>query len=314
MAPKFGVFVPQTETTGLAMVAEPAEKCEAMFRTAREAEQIGFDSIWVADHLQPSGATYFECWTTVAALARETHSVTIGQMATCVAFRSPALLAKIAASVDQMSQGRLIVGLGAGWAESEHVAYGFDYGPTNGYRLERLREAVEVLEVMWSDEDPSYSGDIYTVDHAMNQPKPWQKPRPPIWIAGGGEQVTLRLVAKYADGCNVFGRPATVARKLAVLREHCAEIGRDYDSIAKSTVVNMAVGSEEEQERAYDLAAKSRLLPNAPLPGGFRGTPEEATERIRGLVESGITHFIFGVPNLAQDGALEKLAAIVRAV
>src|ERR1700722_17824504 len=126
MGVKFGVFVPQTETTGLATISDPLEKCEALFRTAIEAEQLGFDSLWVADHLQPSGATYFECWTTVAALARETRSVTIGQMATCVSFRSPALLAKMAASVDQMSRGRLIVGLGAGWAESEHVAYGFD--------------------------------------------------------------------------------------------------------------------------------------------------------------------------------------------
>lgn len=314
MTLKFGVFVPQTEMTGLATVEDPREQCEAMFRAAREAERIGFDSIWVADHLQPSGATYFECWTAVAALARETRTVAIGQMATCVSFRSPGLLAKMAASVDHMSRGRLIVGLGAGWAESEHVAYGFDYGSSAGFRLHRLREAVDVMRVMWAEDDPSYNGSVYTLDHARNLPKPWQKPRPPIWIAGGGEMVTLRLVAEYADGCNVFGRPETVSRKLAALRGHCDAIGRDYESIVKSTVVNMAVGSEDEQERAYELAARSRLLPNAPLPGGFRGSPKEATERLRGLAESGITHFIFSVPNLAADGASENLWEITQGV
>lgn len=314
---KFGLFVPATEVLGLASVTDPLAKCEAMFSTARKAEELGYDSLWVPDHLQQSGeGTIFECWMTIAALARETRTITLGQMATCVSFRSPALLAKMVATVDHMSNGRIIVGVGSGWSEAEHVAFDLDYGPSNGYRLARLKEGVEVMRAMWTQRHPSYDGRFYSIKDAVNEPKPLQKPYPPVWIAGVGERTTLRIVAELGDGCNVFGRPETVTRKLAALRGHCDDLGRDYDRIVKSSMVAMAVGDEQQQEQAYRLAAQYRIGgADAPQTGGrFFGTPKEASERLRQLVDCGITHFILNVPNIVTDGALEKLREIVDGV
>lgn len=316
MALSFGVCVPVSESSGMPVSAAldrpngHADRCEAIFEVAVQAEELGFDSVWVPDHLNTSGATYFECWTTVAALARETHRVRIGQMATSVSFRSPALLAKMAASVDHMSAGRLIVGIGAGWAEQEHIAYGLDYGPSNRYRFDRLVEAAKVLKAMWLEDHPTFEGKFYCLRDAVNKPKPLQSPHPPLWIAGGGETLTLRAVAEFADGCNVFGRPETVRRKLAALQHHCKEVGRDYTSITKSTLMTVtlkddvvAKASSNESSKAIELVRR---------PGELVGSKVELVERIRRLVDCGISHFIFIMPKICSPTALESLAEIVR--
>src|SRR5260221_1616703 len=201
---------------------DPVEAYEAMTRVAQTADETGFASVWLVDHFhtipRPSQEVTFECWTTTAALARDTKRVRVGQAVTCTGYRNPALLAKMASTVDVLSHGRLNFGIGAGWFEHEYRAYGYDY-PNTPDRLRRLREAVQVILAMWTQEEAVFEGTFYQVHGAINQPKGVQKPHIPLLIGGGGEKVTLKLVAQYADACNVSGDMGTIKQRLAVLQE-----------------------------------------------------------------------------------------------
>jgi F420-dependent oxidoreductase-like protein len=239
MAVKFGVMVPQGWKMDLVGIPDPVEQYETMTRVAQVAEEVGFDSIWVYDHLHtvpvPTQETTFECWTITAGLVRDTKRVRVGQMVTCNGYRHPALLAKIASTVDAMSQGRLICGLGAGWYEHEWRAYGFGF-PDVPERMGMFREACEIIHRMWTEDQPVFTGKYYAIDKPINQPHGVRKPHPEFWLGGGGEKVTLKLVAKWADGCNIGGGNAdTVRQKLAVLRGHCEALGRDINEIVIST-------------------------------------------------------------------------------
>jgi F420-dependent oxidoreductase-like protein len=300
----FGAGVPQGWRMDLVEIADPAEKFEAMVRCAQEVERLGFDSIWLYDHFHtvptPELETTFECWTGLASLARETQRVKLGQMATCNGYRNPALLAKMGSTVDVMSHGRLILGLGAGWYEHEYRAYGYGF-PETRERMARFREACEIVHRMWTENYPEFSGTFYSIAGPINEPKGLQTPHPPLWIAGGGEQVTLRLVARWGDGCNIGGDVPTVRHKLEVLRRHCDELGRDYDTITRSTSVNVFVlerADNAERETApargqlsYADYARSRLI----------GTPEQLVERLRTYVDIGIHYFILQLPRIAYD-------------
>ncbi len=197
---KFGLLVPQGWRMDLVGIADPIEAYETMTRVAQEAEAVGFDSIWLFDHFHtvptPAQEVTFECWTSTAALARDTRRVRIGQMVTCNGYRNPALLAKMASTVDVLSHGRLDFGIGAGWYEHEFHAFGYDFpdGPT---RLRQLRDAVQIILKMWTDDEAEFEGKYHQVHGAINQPKGVQKPHIPLLIGGGGEQVTLKLVAQY---------------------------------------------------------------------------------------------------------------------
>src|SRR5437667_3767263 len=242
MATKFGVLVPQGWHLDLEDIADPEEKFEAMVRVGVEAERLGFDSVWLYDHFHtvPTAhlETNFECWISTAALARETSRVRIGQLVTCNNYRPPALLAKMASTVDVLSHGRLDFGIGACWYDDEFEAYGYPF-PDGPERLRMLGEALQVFHAMWKEPYASFEGKYYQLRGAINEPKGVQKPHPPIWIGGGGEKVTLKLVAKYGDACNLSTgtNPEDYRRKLAALREHCDNLGRDYDSIIKSAHV-----------------------------------------------------------------------------
>src|SRR5215471_18214930 len=221
MALKYGLIVPQGWRMDLVGIADPVEAYETMTRVAQLAEEVGFDSIWLYDHFhtvpQPSQELTFECWTTTAALARDTKRIRVGQMVTCNSYRNPALLAKMASTVDVLSHGRLNFGIGAGWYEHEYRAYGYPY-PETGDRLRHLREAVQVILAMWTQEEATFEGKYYSVRGAINQPKGVQKPHIPLLIGGSGEKVTLKLVAQYADACNISNPDvATLQHKLAVL-------------------------------------------------------------------------------------------------
>jgi F420-dependent oxidoreductase-like protein len=309
---KFGVFVPQGWNMDLVDIQDPIEKYETMSRCAREAEQAGFDSIWLYDHFhtvpRPVTEAVFECWTAMAALARDTSTVRLGQMVTCNAYRPPALLAKMSSCIDVLSHGRLIVGIGAGWYQHEFEAYGYEYGdmPT---RLRRLREALQVLHAMWTQERAAFEGRFYQVRGAINEPKPVQKPHPPLWIGGGGERVTLKLVAQYGDACNVGGGdPAVVRHKLDVLRRHCDALGRDYDTIVKSTNVPVYLGDAAEIERLVTLRARQTGQRIEADRDGYAGTPSEVAERIREVTQAGIDYVILQVPNAAEGGAIQRVA------
>ncbi len=304
MAITFGTFVPQGWRMDLVEIDDPIEKYEAMTTVARAADEAGYDSIWVFDHFHtvptPELETTFECWTITAALARDTKKVKIGQMVTCNGYRNPALLAKIASTVDVLSHGRLLCGLGAGWYEHEWRAYGYGF-PDVPERMGAFREACEIVHRMWTEDYPVFKGKYYTIDKPINEPKGVQKPHIPLWIGGSGEKVTLKLVAKWGDACNVGGDPATLRHKFAVLREHCDALGRNYDEIVHSTGVTIFLlepGQDPEQATAqargkasYEEFARNTIV----------GTADQVVARLEPLVEAGANYFITSFPRIAYD-------------
>jgi F420-dependent oxidoreductase-like protein len=284
-------------------IADPAEAYETMVRVAQEAEASGYASIWLYDHFHtvptPTQEVTFECWTSTAALARDTKRVRLGQMVTCNSYRNPALLAKMASTVDTLSHGRLDFGIGAGWYEHEYVAYGYGY-PGTRERLERLREAVQIILAMWTQEEANFEGKYYQVKGAINQPKGVQKPHIPLLIGGGGEKVTLRLVAQYADGCNIGGDIATITHKLAVLKQHCEELGRDYNSIKRTTLIDDCIIAETEAEVLAKLTPQQRANLQELRQRWLIGTPEQIGERLAEYEEAGIQELIVRFVDAAQ--------------
>src|ERR671923_1052880 len=191
------------------------------------AENTGFDSFWVMDHFHQipfigkPEEPMLEGWTTISVLAGITTKIKLGTLVTGVIYRYPSVLAKVAATLDVLSKGRLFMGIGAGWNEQESLAYGISF-PSNQERMLRLEEAIQVIRKMWTEEPyASFNGKYYQIHNAYCNPKPIQKPSPPILVGGSGERKTLKIVAKYADACNLFGSAETIKRKLNVLKEHC---------------------------------------------------------------------------------------------
>ena len=297
-------------------IPDPIDKYEAMTGVAQDAERLGFDSIWVYDHFhtvpKPTQETTFEAWTTTAGLARDTQRIRIGQMVTCNGYRNPALLAKMASTVDVMSHGRLDFGIGAGWYEDEWRAYGYGF-PDAPTRLKMLDEGVQIIRAMWSEDYAHFDGKYYQVDGAINCPKGVQQPHPPIWIGGGGEKVTLRIVAQYADVANFGGgAPDVFQQKAEVLRGHCAAIGRDYDAIAKSTNITALLLEPRDADRAEEISRPYRAglsLEVWSATGNFVGTPSQLVSKVQSLVDLGAQYIIFYLPGVATDHApLELLA------
>ncbi|PRX46640.1 F420-dependent oxidoreductase-like protein [Prauserella shujinwangii] len=293
---------------------DPSAQLDTLLGVARAADEGPWDSVWVHDHLhtvpEQRDSTLFEAWTLTAVLARETRRVRIGQMACSNGFRHPALFAKMASTVDVASGGRLCAGLGAGWFRGEAVAYGYPW-PGLGERMARFAEAVRVVHALWTERRPTVDGRYYAVDRPSNEPR--GLPRPEFWIAGGGERVTLPLVARYGDACNVgAGDPAVVARKLAVLRAHCADAGRDEAGITKSTSLDVfPVGTEAERETARTYVLRHDSL--ARLDGGTAvRTVRETRERVAHLRDAGVEHLLVYLPGLAHD--LEPLHRFAEAV
>jgi F420-dependent oxidoreductase-like protein len=308
MSLQFGVSLPQGWTMDLASITDPVEAYEAMTRVARTADELGFDSVGLADHFhtvpRPVQEKAFECWTTTAAIARDTRRVRISQV-TCNGYRNPALLAHMASTVDVLSHGRLNFGIGAGWYEHEYHAYGYDY-PNTGERLRRLREAVQVILAMWTQDEAVFEGKYYQVRGAINQPKGVQQPHIPLMIAGGGEQVTLRLVAEYGDACNFYGDLETIKHKLTVLRAHCESVGRDYESIHRTIGFVCALGETDEQARAK---IPTELLGRPLFAGAVIGTPDTLHKRFTELEAIGVQEVWLGFPDVL---SLEPLRFFAR--
>ena len=250
---RFGTFVPQGWKMDL--VGIPVDRqWDRITETAATIEELGYDSIWVYDHFHthpvPSQESVFEAWTLMAALAATTNRVRLGQMCTCIPYRNPALLAKIAASVDAICKGRLDVGIGAGWSVGEFKGYGYDY-PSDGVRLDMLEEAAQVMKAMWTTDVAHFNGDRYRLDGAITRPRSLQDPHPPLWIAGGGERRTLRIAAEYGDFSNFSGDIDNFRHKSNVLAGHCEAIGRDYTEIGRSVHMMSVIGRDDA-----DLARK----------------------------------------------------------
>ncbi len=295
MAMQYGLLVPQGWRMDLVGLP-PVEAYETMTRVAQEAETLGYDSIWLFDHFHtvptPTQEVTFECWTSTAALARDTKRVRIGQMVTCNGYRNPALLAKMASTVDTLSHGRLNLGIGAGWYEHEFLAYGYDFpdGPT---RLRQLREAVQVILAMWTKDEAVFEGKYYQVRGAINQPKGVQKPHIPLLIGGGGEKVTLKIVAEYGDACNIGHLDNEgLEHKFTVLKKHCDEVGRDYNTLKRTVLFNCAIAETDEAAMAK-AGPYTRNIPSGRLrERALIGTPDAIRKRLTEIEQTGAQEII----------------------
>ena len=263
---------------------------------ALAAEESGFDSVWMWDHfmLPPpyspeDESPMLECFVALGALAAITSRIKLGQLVLGIPYRNPALVAKMASSLDVISHGRSILGIGAGWHKGEYEAYGWGEWPDVPTRMKQLEEACEVILAMWRGGRASYEGKHFHVRGALNDPPPVQRPHPPLMIGGSGEQVTLRLVAKYGDWCNVNGDPAAVERYLEALRAHCQRLGRPIEEITLSNYLWLVIGRDEAE-----VARKREVLERARRPyHGIAGTPEQLIEQLRPYAALGVQHCVF---------------------
>lgn len=313
MALQFGTFVPQGWIMDLVEIDDPIAQYEAMTAVAQAAESAGYDSIWVFDHFHtvptPEIETCFEAWTITSALARDTKTIKIGQMVTCNGYRNPALLAKIASTVDVLSHGRLLCGLGAGWYEHEWRAYGYGF-PELRDRMRAFREAVELIVKMWTEEKASYQGEYYTLDGAINEPKGVQKPHIPLWLGGGGETITLKLVAQWGNASNFGdGKLDVCAQKLGVLRQHCADLGRDFDTITRSTNMNLVLLNEGDDPVEVSVPYRQNVSYEDFREACLMLTPDACADHIRELEKIGINYVIVYFPRVAYDHSQMQLFA-----
>jgi F420-dependent oxidoreductase-like protein len=272
---------------------------DSLKNLATKAENLGFDSFWVMDHFHqiPSVGNkedpMLEGWTTISVLAGITSKIKLGTLVTGIIYRHPSVLAKMGATLDVLSEGRLFMGIGAAWNHEESLAYGIPFPPTKE-RLLRLEEAIQIIRKMWTEEEPAatFNGKYYQIKNAYCNPKPIQKPSPPIMVGGSGERHTLKIIAKYADACNLFGSAETVKRKLSILKEHCKSVGRDYDSILKTKLGLIVIDNDKEmvEKRVQQI---SKVIPKEQV-GEFLmyGTPDDVLKQIELLEEFGIQYLI----------------------
>ncbi|WP_433613088.1 LLM class F420-dependent oxidoreductase [Prescottella agglutinans] len=311
---RFGLFVPQGWRLDLVGI-DPANQWAAMRDVALRADRGPWESIWVYDHFHtvpaPTAEATHEAWSLMSAFAAVTERVRLGQMCTAMSYRNPAYLAKVAATADIISGGRVDMGIGGGWYEHEWRAYGYGF-PSAGERLGRLDEGVQILRQAWTRGTATLDGRHYQVDGAIVRPLPLQDGGIPLWIAGGGEKVTLRIAAKYAQYTNFDGTPEGFAHKSEVLRRHCTEVGTDFGAIVRSANYNLAIGRTEAEVRERLETLRARLEPfvgperaDASL-AAFRGmpavgTPEQIVENLTALKRQGLEYAIFYDPEAAYD-------------
>jgi F420-dependent oxidoreductase-like protein len=286
----------------------PDQLFDRVVEQARAAEAAGFDLVTVMDHLyQIAGIggpdePMLEGWLTLAAIARETSRVRLGTLVTGVTYRNPALLAKEATTLDVISNGRAILGLGAAWNDVEHEGYGFEFPPV-GQRMDRLDEALAIIKAMFTEDRPSFHGEYYSIERALNVPRPIQPNGPKILVGGGGEQRTLRIAAKYADMTHWFSIGLDALKhKTEVLERYCEEIGRDPSTIERTIGAPViVVGSEAEAKPFLDA------IPAERRPFVKIGGPEQAAEGLRPYIEAGFTGFTF---NNAMYRTPEQIARV----
>ncbi|MFA1702085.1 LLM class F420-dependent oxidoreductase [Mycobacterium intracellulare] len=312
---RFGLFIPQGWRMDLVGI-EPDKHWAVMRDLADHADRGRWDSLWVYDHFHtvpvPTGEATHEAWSLMSAYAATTSRIKLGQMCTAMSYRNPVYLAKVAATADIISGGRIQMGIGGGWYEHEWRAYGYGF-PSAGVRLGRLDEGVQIMRDAWRDGKVSFDGKHYQVDGAIVAPKPLQDNGIPLWIAGGGEKVTLRIAAQYAQYTNFTPEPAAFAHKSQVLAGHCREVGTDFDAIVRSVNVNAVVGPSEAdvkgrlqrvRGRMADYvgeAAADAMIAGTSGPESATGTPEQVVERLTKLRDLGCDYAICYFPEAAYD-------------
>ncbi|HWM35196.1 MAG TPA: LLM class F420-dependent oxidoreductase [Pseudolysinimonas sp.] len=314
---RFGIFIPQGWRHDLVGI-EPARHWEVMSRLAAAADAGPWESLWVYDHFHtvpvPTEEATHEAWTLMAAFAASTRRIRLGQMCTCMAYRNPAYLAKVAATVDVISGGRLEMGIGAGWYEKEWRAYGYGF-PDAPARLRMLREGVEIFRQAWTSGTASLDGEFYQVTDAIVRPLPLQEGGIPMWVAGGGEKVTLKIAAQYAAYTNFNGGAEEFARKSELLRGHCTTVGTEFDAIVRSSNFTTVIGETEAEVQSRIDAIEARLEPalgeamaakyvaqyRQPNAEALIGTPEQIVQTLRERVGLGLGYSIHNFPESAYD-------------
>jgi F420-dependent oxidoreductase-like protein len=300
---RLGLQIPNFTYDGVA----DADLFERIVQIAATAEASGFDSVWVMDHLYqismigPPENAMFEAYTLLGAIAARTSKVRLGTMVTGVTYRNPALLAKIVTSLDVISSGRAILGIGSAWNEQEHEGYGFEFY-TQRERFERLTEAVQIARLMFTEDRPSFAGKYYRIVDALNVPRPVTPGGPPILVGGSGEKWTLRLVAERADACNLFGDLETIRHKLSVIEQHCQDIGRDSSEITKTRLGSLLIGKTEEQAEAKlaSFAATRSMTVEQARAFAMVGSAESVAEQAQGFLDAGLDGLLFNMPD-SQD-------------
>ncbi len=309
--PWFGLHLPSYTFPD----SPPEQLFDRIVEQARAAEAAGFSLVTVMDHLNqipgigPQTDPMLEGWSVLAALARETRSVRLGTLVTGVTYRNPALLAKQATTLDVISKGRAVLGLGAAWFEAEHVGLGFDFPPIRE-RMDRLDEALAIARAMFSEERPTFQGRYYRIEAALNVPRPIQPGGPPILIGGGGEQRTLKIAARYADMTHWFPLGLDVLEhKTQVLARHCEAIGRDPATIERTMATPVLVAATEAEADAL-----RGYLPPERRPHVVTGTPEQCADALQPYLEAGFTGFTFNNPLYRTPDQIAVVGELLRLI
>jgi F420-dependent oxidoreductase-like protein len=308
--PFFGYHMPSFTFPGVA----PDQLFDHVSGLARSAESAGFELVTVMDHVYqitgigPEEEPMLEGYTALAALARETSRVKLATLVTGVTYRNPALVAKMVTTLDIISQGRAMCGIGAAWNESEHIGYGFEFPPIRE-RMDRLDEALTILKLMFTEERSSFAGTHYRIDRALNSPRPLQPGGPKILVGGGGEKRTLRLVAKHADMSHWFGPLADIKRKSEILDRYCEEEGRDPSTITKTMGAPVVLVENEGQAKAVmERMPPERRVMFQPA------TPDQAAEILQDFIDVGVQGFTFGNPTLRTPEEFERAGRLIKAI
>ena len=309
---KIGAMVPQGWRMDLNGI-KPEKQWDKILEASTKIEKLKFESVWVYDHFHtvpsPSQDPTFECWSLMAALSQVTKDVRIGQMCTCNSYRNPAYLTKVASSIDAMSGGRLEFAIGAGWYDQEYKAYGYEY-PSAGVRLKMLEEALQIYIAMTTQEKATFEGEYYQIREAINQPKPLQKPYPPLWVCGGGEKVTLKLLAKYGDYGNWDVDVKGFIHKSKILKEHCDKQKREYSEIKKTLHTNVIIGNNQKdlENKLRKIVEVTGIPEEMYISKPLVGVKEKVFETMDHFAEVECDYLIAYVPDIVWGDTLDILS------
>jgi len=311
---KLGVFVPQGWRMDLNSI-KLEDQWNTIINSASKIEELGYESIWVYDHFhtvpKPTQDPTYECWTLMSALSQTTSKVRLGQMCTCNSYRNPAYLTKVASNIDVMSNGRLEYAIGAGWYDHEYKAYGYEY-PTAGIRLKMLEESLIIYKKMTTEETPSFNGEFYKIDGAINQPKPIQKPYPPLWVCGGGEKVTLKLLAKYGDYGNWDVDVEGFIEKSKILQEHCDNVGRNFEEIGRTLHTNVLISENQKDldKKIRKLSAYTNIPEDYYHERPLIGTKDKVFTTLNQYKEAGCEYLIAYIPDIVWGDTVDILSEL----
>ena len=309
---KIGAMIPQGWRMDLHGIS-PEKQWDTILKASKDIEDLNYESIWVYDHFHtvpsPTQDPTFECWSLMAALSQVTEKVRIGQMCTCNSYRNPAYLTKVASTIDSMSGGRLEFAIGAGWYDQEYKAYGYEY-PSAGIRLKMLEEALQIYIAMNTEEKATFEGEFYSIKNAINQPKPLQKPYPPLWVCGGGEKVTLKLLAKYGDYGNWDVDVDGFIHKSEILKNHCEQQERDYSSIKKTLHTNVIIGENQKdlENKIEKISTVTGIPKDMYIDKPLVGTQEKVFNTVDEFKSVDCSYIIAYIPDIVWGNSLEILS------